>query len=143
MKNDPTPKYLIDYLHNYKPSREVLVVGQSPSRTNTPSANGTYATINAWMTSACVYAWSFTNVILEEGGDSKSQVDFVALRERVSPWIGKKIIALGNLSSEVLSDLDIPHLKIYHPSGLNRHLNIFENRIKQIQLIHEYCKKAT
>jgi hypothetical protein len=133
-------KTVIDYIHNHKPSKDVIVVGQSPAKTNNPSASGTYAVINAWLTSACVYSWSFTNVIDEEGGDRLSQVDFEAVYKRVRPWKGKKVIALGNLASEVLTELRIPHLKLLHPSGLNRHLNKFDNRIEQIRLIHEYVK---
>lgn len=133
-------KTVIDFIHNHKPSREVIVVGQSPAKTNNPSASGTYAVVNAWMTSACVYSWSFTNVIEEEGGDSLKQVDYDAVLERVKPWIGKKIITLGNIPSEVMTRLCINHLPILHPSGLNRHLNIFENRIEQIRKIHEYVK---
>lgn len=133
-------KTVIDFIHNHKPSRDVIVVGQSPSKINNPSSSGTYAVINAWLTSACVYSWSFMNVIEEEGGDSIKQVDFDRVRDRVSPWIGKKVITLGNLADEVMTRLGIPHLSIMHPSGLNRHLNIFENRIEQIRKIHEYVK---
>jgi len=140
---NPTPMCVTDFLHNHKTSRDVIVVGQSPSRTNTPSSNGTYAIVQAWMTSACVYSWSFTNVIEEEGGDRIKQVDFDALRERVKPWIGKRVIALGNLASEALTRLNIDHLQVLHPSGLNRQLNNFDNRLEQIRKIHNYCKKAS
>lgn len=137
---NPTPKCVIDYLHNYKPSKDVIVVGQSPAKTDNPSASGTYAVIQAWMTAACVYSWSFTNVIEEEGGSKMSQVDFESVYKRVRPWKGRKVIALGNLASDVLTELRIPHLKLLHPSGLNRNLNIFENRIEQIRKIHDYVK---
>ena len=133
-------KTVIDFIHNHKSSKDVIVVGQSPSKTNNPSSSGTYAVINAWMTSACVYSWSFMNVIEEEGGDRLSQVDFDRVMSRVDPWIGRKIITLGGLASDVMTRLRIPHLSIMHPSGLNRHLNIFENRIEQIRKIHEYVK---
>ena len=70
---NPTPKCVVDFLHNHKPSKDVIVVGQSPAKTNNPSASGTYAVINAWLTAACVYSWSFTNVIEEEGGNRLSR----------------------------------------------------------------------
>lgn len=137
------PKCVVDFLHNHKPSKDVIVVGQSPARTNTPSASGTYAIVQAWMTSACVYSWSFTNVIEEEGGDKIRQVDFEAVKKKMQPFVGKKVIALGNLASEVLTRLNVDHLPVLHPSGLNRHLNNFDNRLEQIRKIHDYCKKAS
>ena len=140
---DPTPKYVNDFIHNHKTSKEVIVVGQSPSRAAKATSNGTYAVVYSWLTSACVYSWSFLNVIEEEGGDSLKQVDFQRVKQRISPWIGKKVIALGNIASEVLTRLEIDHLQIYHPSGLNRHLNNFDTRIEQIRKIHDYCKKAS
>lgn len=139
-QSNPTPKYVPDFLHNYKPSKDVIVIGQSPSKTNNPSANGTYAVLNAWMTSACVYSWSFMNVIEEEGGDKMSQVDLLSVRNKIDPWIGKKVIAMGDIASAVLTRLNIPHLKIEHPSGLNRNLNKFRIRMDQIEAIHEYVK---
>lgn len=137
---NPTPKDVIYYLHNHKTSKDVIVIGQSPAKTNTPSASGTYAKVQAWMTVAGVYAWSFTNVIEEEGGDSLSQVDFEAVRARVKPWVGKKVIALGNVASEVLTKLGIPHLKVLHPSGKNYALNNHDREIEQIKKIRMYVK---
>lgn len=136
----PSPKTVIDFIHNHKPSKDVIVVGQSPAKTNIVSASGTYAIVQAWMTTACVYSWSFMNVIEEEGGDRMSQVDFNSVMRRIDPWIGKKVIALGSLASEVLTRLDIPHLPIEHPSGLNRNLNRFSVRLDQVAKIHDYVK---
>ena len=138
---NPTPKDVTYYLHNYKPSKDVIVVGQSPAKTNNPAANGTYAKILAWMTVAGVYAWSFNNVIEEEGGNKLSQVDYDAVYKRVRAWKGKKVIALGNIASEVLTELRIPHLKILHPSGKNFALNIHERELDQIRLIRKYVKE--
>ena len=78
-------KIVTDFIHNHKPSKDVIVVGQSPSKTNTPSANGTYAIVQAWMTTACVYSWSFMNVIEEEDGYKMSQVDFERVKREISP----------------------------------------------------------
>lgn len=137
---NPTPKDVVYYLHNHKTSKDVIVIGQSPAKTNTPSASGTYAKVQAWMTVAGVYAWSFTNVIEEEGGSKLSQVDYDAVFNRVRPWIGKKIIALGNVASDVLTELRIPHLKVLHPSGKNYALNNHDNEIAQIKKIRMYVK---
>lgn len=139
MRN-PTPKYVTDFLHNHKTSKDVIVVGQSPAKTNIVAANGTYAKVQAWMTVAGVYAWSFTNVIEVEGGSSLKLVNYDTLYENVKPWIGKKVIALGNVASEALDNLRIPHLKVLHPSGKNFALNIHERELDQIRLIREYVK---
>lgn len=139
---NPTPKYVPDFLHNYRPSKDVIVVGQSPSKATKPKANGTFAILNAMMIMAGVYSYSFMNVIEEEGGNKISQVDFDSVLKKISPWIGngKKIIAMGDVASDVLTRLGIAHLKIEHPSGSNRNLNNFEVKLDQPRLIHEYVK---
>ena len=139
-RQNPTPKYVPDFIHNYKPSKDVIVIGQSPSASDYPSASGTFAIINAWMTTAGVYAWSFMNASEEIGGNKMSQVDLKKFREDIDPWIGKKIIAMGELASRVLTKLNIPHLKIQHPSGLNRNLNNPDIKLIQPTLIYNYVK---
>jgi hypothetical protein len=50
----------------------------------------------------------------------------------------KKIITLGSFVSNILNKMDLNHLKVLHPSGRNRKLNNFENRLDQIRNIYHY-----
>ena len=52
-----------------------------------------------------------------------------------------KIVALGDTASKALSYINLPHFKMWHPSGRCRHWNDKEKANKKINDLKEYVKE--
>lgn len=94
-------------------------------------------------------------------GSSRFNEDTSPTRKRVRKWLGnanydwtnksdddiehikkyEKIIALGNVASEWLKKNEVDHLKIPHPSGLNRFWNESGSESWAINNIRSYLQK--
>ena len=94
-------------------------------------------------------------------GSSRFDEDTSPTRKRVRKWLGaanydwtnksdddielikkyEKIIALGNVASDWLKKNNIEHLKIPHPSGLNRFWNEAGSESWAINNIRKYLQK--
>lgn len=129
-------------------SSEVMVVGFCPSTVTDECSREKYRksdtvqTVIDWMHCARCYEFDFQNVIphLVNASADPLHVNFSALKKRLEPFLGKKVIALGGFASKVLCHIDMPHLRVYHPSGKTRQLNDFETRLDQVRNIHTYLK---
>lgn len=97
-----------------------LIVGQNPSFKT--QDNSSLRRLAGWMTQAGVDHWSFVNVSDRPGTFAPSKEDrhflWMCLKDSDQP-----ILALGHRASQTLDRLQIPHVRIHHPSGLNRALN--------------------
>lgn len=51
-----------------------------------------------------------------------------------------KVVALGNAASTTLSQYDIPHFKLPHPSGRNRQINHIAFINEQLELCKKYIQ---
>lgn len=100
---------------------KILVVGMNPSLSAKKNKNSALSRLDSWMSSIGISSFTFTNTVLEPGKVTRKMVDEARIKLMASSH--DKVIALGLFSSSVLSDLDIPHFKLPHPSGLNRQLN--------------------
>ena len=118
----------------------VLVVGQNPAFTSSVSStkNKTLYRLYRWMSKANVEHFSFMNAY-EYPGSIKEQDVSAGLYE--AHLHHKKIVALGNEASKALDKMGIKHLKMPHPSGLNRYLNDIEYEEKYIKLLRDYVEE--
>jgi len=116
--------------------KSVLVVGMNPSKV---FYCGTFKRLENWMERVGVTYYGFMNVYNEQGSFKKTDIDY----EYVSQCINNHttIVALGNVASEVLTKLDKDHLKMPHPSGLNRLLNNKEYEKQKLSELNEYVSE--
>lgn len=100
---------------------------------------GTFKRLENWMERVGVTYYGFMNVYNEQGSFKKTDIDY----EYVSQCINNQttIVALGNVASEVLTKLDKDHLKMPHPSGLNRLLNNKEYEKQKLSELNEYVSE--
>lgn len=96
----------------------VLVVGLNPSRkhNNNPSLKRLYG----WLDELHLKTVSFIN--LYEDYEIAYKTEKTEFIQSISKDYDK-IIALGSQVSRALSNVDIEHFKLPHPSGRNRQLN--------------------
>lgn len=99
----------------------ILVVGMNPSSAKVTKGSAWYK-LHAWMDQLGIDRWAFTNLSDDPKWDRKLGEEFIYTLRR-SCRGHDKVLALGNLSSEALSLIDVRHFKMPHPSGLNRKLN--------------------
>lgn len=112
---------------------KVLVVGLNPSKRNgdPPSLIRLYK----WLDHLNIKHVSFINLYEDYEPDYK---------ERKSEYIKcisggyDRILALGNTVSECLTDMDVDHHRLPHPSGLNRKLNDKKFVDEQLQICKNY-----
>jgi hypothetical protein len=98
----------------------ILVVGQNPS-TKTQD-NQSLHRLARWMDAAGIQHWSFVNVSAVPGRYMPRTEDRHFLW-KILQMNGQPVVALGNNASEALKRFQTRHLKLPHPSGLNRQLN--------------------
>jgi uracil-DNA glycosylase len=128
-----------DFIPGHQSSKDVIFVGLSPSTCNTPGKNGSFERLKTITSFVGLHEWSFQNVIPHiQGGNKTSQIVFELLENRMKPFRNKKVIALGNIASTALDKIDIQHLKIPHPSGLNRLWNNRMTKYEVAMMIENY-----
>lgn len=111
----------------------VLVVGLNPSRKGGSSSS--LKRLYEWMNYLNLEIVSFTNLYEDyEIRKDKSQIDTV----RTISKEYDKIIALGQVVSIALSNVDIDCCSLPHPSGLNRKMNDKEYVHKQLEACKNY-----
>ena len=85
------------------------------------------------------FKWKWTNVFLTKTTRTKLEgIETQEFMERLKGY--GKIIALGNIPSDQMKRLGIQHLKVPHPSGLNRMWNDPELEPKVINDIKGYLQ---
>lgn len=107
--------------------RRVLVVGCNPgaplrdaSRVPRGSA---LARLGEWVGRAGLPYVSFVNCFYETGRYSMRRVEWDFLRDCVACGEHETVVALGGFPSQVLTRLGVEHVRVPHPSGLNREVN--------------------
>ena len=110
---------------------KIIFVGTSPGN-YPPDKSPTIKRITKWANAAGLIQWTWTNLIEHKDPNLKlSRVDGGVLM-RIQ---GYKVVALGNLVSQYFTKKNIKHLKVPHPSGLNRMWNDPELEPKVIEEI--------
>jgi len=101
----------------------ILVVGLCPSDRPTigQRKNATFRNLESWMTQLNVRHFSFINTFDFPGKPNRRNVDYDALRFAVRGY--DKILTLGKFVSSVLTEMNVLHYAMPHPSPLNRVLN--------------------
>ncbi len=122
VSNTTNLKSVSDFLPDHIGSREVLVLGQCPSKNTKPFKGATFTKVQAWMNAVGVPHWDFHNVIPDVANSaSLKDVNYPLLKQKLE---GRKVvIALGTFVSGVLRLSGIEHIKIDHPSPRNRNFN--------------------
>lgn len=124
--------------HSPRPVR-ILILGMNPSSCQKNTKNSTLRRLWDWADQIGLGIFSFSNVVLQTGKVHKNMVD----RDVIS-YYGKiydKIITLGNFPSEILTELNINHFKLPHPSGLNRLINDKEYIFVKLENCREFINK--
>jgi hypothetical protein len=113
---------MMDFMPEHKRSNEIVIIGISPSTKTKPFKNGSFNTLRKWCNAAELYEWDFHNIIPNKANSLDiNDIDIELLYEKIHNK--KKVIALGNFVSKILSKYKVEHLKIDHPSPRNRNLN--------------------
>ena len=119
----------------------VRVIYVGTSRGNfPPDKSPTIKKIIKWSEQAGLKSWSWTNLIdfKMTGNFSLSEVNDKSILKQVE---GHKVIALGNQVSDYFEKRNIEHLKVPHPSGLNRMWNDPELEPKVIEKIKRFTNE--
>ena len=119
--------------------KKILIVGQNPSAQK-PRKNSTFDRLDQWCKEMKVNDFDFINCIDSVGDYKKLNINKTNIVN--STRNRKKIIALGNFSSETLTKLGIDHFKMPHPSPRNRKLNDKEFEKKMINECKSYLNKT-
>jgi len=125
-----------DFIPDHKSHPDFLVVGLSPSTKTKPFKNGTFARLLLWFAIVNLPEWDFCNVISEVNSTNIKLCDETKIRIKCANR--KKIIALGNVVSRVLTKYKIPHYKIDHPSPRNRKLNDKKYELEMLNKLKVY-----
>lgn len=105
-------------------SKHIIIVGINPSNRHTEVKvykNSTFDRLHKWMDILKVHHFSFVNCIDVRGDYNHHQIDYCMLKQSINN--SYKVLALGGFPSKALSNLNIDHFKLPHPSPRNRQLN--------------------
>jgi hypothetical protein len=103
---------------------KIIVVGMNPSTymaKGNHRKNHTFDRLYRWSSELDLPIFSFSNVFHSPGSVHIKSVDINMVKQLVDGY--NKILALGNLVSNVLDKIDAKHFKLPHPSPRNRLLN--------------------
>ena len=104
------------------PDNKILVLGQSPGFAGSPEVSKTIQRVKGWMIQCGIqeqeYDWR--NCVDVPGAKVKMK-DVALNRFEVANY--EKVICLGISASKWCERLKIKHIKVPHPSGLNRQWN--------------------
>ena len=135
-----TNRDMISFMPGHKRSRKICVVGLCPSKATKPTKTGSFAVSKYWFNEAGIFEYDLCNIVphIENVPTNriKKEIYYDLLKARVSSF--PKVIALGNHASDALDRINIPHLKIPHPSRRNILLNNPKNVEKAIADIRKY-----
>jgi uracil-DNA glycosylase len=113
---------------------DLVFVGIAPAKNPQYGKNGSSSRLLKWCEAVGLKEWDFANIHPREG----MPPDFIALLKAIR---GKKrVVALGGYASKYLTKLDVPHLKIDHPSGLNRNLNSATYVVEMLGRLRAYIE---
>lgn len=116
---------------------KIIFVGTAPGN-HPPDKSPTIRRITKWANEAGIVQWTWTNLVEHKAPKLKlKEVDGEVLM-RIN---GYKVIALGNLVSDYFKKNNIKHLKVPHPSGLNRMWNDPELEPKVIEEIRGFTNQ--
>lgn len=116
---------------------EILILGQNPSSAK-PFKNNTIERLSRWLKYANINRYDFDNVSRDVGNSFEVDIDHV---KQVTKGYSK-IVALGGIASNTLDKLDIPHLRMPHPSPRNRQLNCKEFEKEKMKTLKEYARTS-
>lgn len=131
MKNN-YPKHCDDY-----PDNKILILGISPGFAPSPPESATGKRVKKWI-EACGLTeedYDWRNLVDEAGANPKMS-DIRLYRYEVANY--DKVICLGNKPAQWCKGMCIDHLKVPHPSGVNRKWNNPEQEGITMREISEY-----
>lgn len=114
----------------------VVIVGHSPGKIS-PNKSITLSRVKQWLNHANVYDYDWFNLVTYHAPDLKLNEITLKVCD-ITKY--DKIIALGNMASTWLNRNNIPHLKVPHPSGLNRIWNDPLAESRTISQIKKYLE---
>lgn len=113
----------------------LTIVGHSPGRAGSPEKSKTIQRVKRWLNQHELYEYDWYNLV--DYHAPKLKLKEATLESQIiEPY--NKVIALGNLASQWLTKNNINHLKVPHPSGLNRQWNNPETENITINKIKQY-----
>lgn len=132
-------KSVPDFVSDYRPSKDLIFLGQCPSSRVARTKNGTFARLEKWAKYLCLTEWSFHNVIPDKVNSySLDDVDVKGLHEAVK---GKKrVIALGGFVERACRKHGIECFRVDHPSSRNRNFNDPSYEPQMLERLKEYLK---
>ena len=116
--------------------KDILILGQNPSGAKA-FKNNTIDRLSKWLDYAGITDYDFDNVSKDIGENFKVDLKHT---EKISKGYNK-IVALGGVASSVLTKLQIPHLKMPHPSPRNRQLNCKEFEKEKMNTLKNYANE--
>lgn len=119
------------------PENKVLVLGISPGFAGSRAESKTVQRVNRWLAECGVteteYDWQNCS---DQPGARPKQSDIVKNRYEVALY--DKVICLGNVPAKWCRLLSIDHIKVPHPSGVNRKWNDPTTEPATVEQIRNY-----
>jgi hypothetical protein len=100
--------------------RNVIVIGLNPTKLSVPRKGGAVSRFREWLDYLGIDKVAFTNLSSDPHWDKKN-VDYDFLCSSISGH--DKVVAWGPTVSKYLTDINISHFTLPHPSPLNRQVN--------------------
>ena len=115
----------------------LTIVGHSPGKAGSPEKSKTIQRVKRWLNQHGIYEYGWYNLVDYHAPKLKLR-EATLEAKTVNQY--DMVIALGNLASQWLTKQKIEHLKVPHPSGLNRQWNNPETEAITINNIKNYLK---
>lgn len=119
------------------PRNKVLVLGISPGFAGSRAASKSVQRVNQWLAECGVaeteYDWQNCS---DQPGARPKQSEILKRRWEVALY--DKVICLGNIPARWCYSLRIDHIKVPHPSGVNRKWNDPTTEPETVKQIRNY-----
>ena len=123
------------------PDNQILILGISPGFAVDPPSSKTGQRVRRWFEACGIseeeYDW---RNLVDEAGAVPRMGDIMLNRYEVANY--ETVICLGNQPSRWCESLRIPHLKVPHPSGINRKWNDPNTEPTVMRQIADYVQET-
>ena len=116
----------------------VIIVGFSPTPNESKKKNSSMERLNRWTGYLGVTDRFYLYASSEMNATDSNEIEPEKVKHLIEKSGIDKVIALGKIASKMLSDLNIKHGYLPHPSPRNRQLNDCLLELDVLQECYEY-----
>lgn len=88
-----------------------------------------------------LYVIKYANAIKLLDQTKYTTNDLVRVSKDIFDFEADKVLALGKVAGALLDEIQVKHIKLEHPSGLNRNLNDKDYEARMLAFLKEYINE--